>query len=221
VVAQSIGGGGGTGGVAASSTSTTGLSTGLTVGGSGGATGAGGNVGLILHTSSSISTGSASSSGARTGYAAFGILAQSIGGGGGTGVDGSTASLLNITLGGRHRRQQQLRRATADQVSITGGQASITTQGDVAAGLVLQSIGGGGGVAGSGNSAPSAAGDHLRHDALHVGGIERGRWQWRRPSASAIHELRQPSTSRPRAPMPMASWRRASAAAAASASRPA
>jgi hypothetical protein len=168
VVAQSIGGGGGMGGLAASGSSSFGLEGNVAVGGSGGAGGAGDNVSLTFVAGSSISTGATTASGSRTGYAAFGVLAQSIGGGGGTGVDGSTSSLLNFNLGGTGSGSGGTA-GNAGQIYVTGT-ATISTRGDVAVGMVLQSIGGGGGLVGAGTSLSIGAGRFTGSTSLNVGG---------------------------------------------------
>ncbi len=147
VVAQSIGGGGGMGGVASSGSSNFGFTTTMTVGGSGGAGGNGGPVNLTFGTGASISTGLATS-GNVTGYGAFGVLAQSIGGGGGAAVDGSTASILSLSIGATGSGNGGSG-GNGDTVTVNGG-VSIVTRGIAGIGMVLQSIGAGGGTGGNG-----------------------------------------------------------------------
>lgn len=131
ILAQSIGGGGGQGGVAYSSgTNKTNL--GATLGGKGGA----GNVGGDVNVSNlgTIQT---------YGQASYGLLAQSIGGGGGNGVGALSSDnknlVLNFTAGG------------AGGTGAHGGGVSVInngtthTRGDEAHAVVAQSIGGGGG----------------------------------------------------------------------------
>jgi hypothetical protein len=106
--------------------------------------GSGGTVNLTV-AGTEISTGTSGS-----GYAAYGVLAQSIGGGGGVATVDSAAANGTINLGST---------GTASGVGGHGGvvnfnpsSGSVTTQGDSAHGIVLQSIGGGGGVASVGSS---------------------------------------------------------------------
>ena len=148
LVAQSIGGGGGHGGndIAASSGILVDVSLGSS--GSGGSGGDGGEVDL-KHTYFTIET---------SGDHGHGILAQSIGGGG-----GSSGSDINYSSS-----------VTANVTYTTGGsggdggdgakvdvtvEEKVTTEGEKAHGVIAQSIGGGGGVAGTviAGSAPSAA----------------------------------------------------------------
>ncbi|WPB86017.1 autotransporter outer membrane beta-barrel domain-containing protein [Sediminicoccus rosea] len=166
VLLQGIGGGGGKGGVATSAGSGLGLSTEIAVGGAGGPGGLGGYIGITFASGSSISTGANTANGV-TGYGAFGVLAQSVGGGGGVGVDGNMASTGTMRLG-----------ATFAGIGGNGGQAnsinlggttSITTLGDVAVGVVLQSIGGGGGLAGNGSSFTDGLGPVSGSTSITVG----------------------------------------------------
>lgn len=92
------------------------------------------------------STGSASASTA--GYGAIGVLGQAIGGGGGLFTDGSSLATGNVTLGAAARGK-----GTGGTVTLLGGQsATVSTSGPNAFGIVLQSIGGGGGLAGTGSN---------------------------------------------------------------------
>ncbi|MEG2731057.1 MAG: hypothetical protein RR935_11110, partial [Brevundimonas sp.] len=117
IVAQSIGGGGGTGGVAG------GL---VAIGAEGGTGGTGGTV-SVNHNGDVITTG----------QGAYGILAQSVGGGGGSA--GSTGGLVALGVGGKIGGR-------SDKVSVTvGSDGSIVTTGEASSGIVAQSIGGGGG----------------------------------------------------------------------------
>ncbi len=153
ILAQSIGGGGGLGSAYATASVSVDLS--MQVGSTGtyAGTGDGGtvNINLGANDSTTIVTGSQTTTNGvttRTGYAAFGILAQSIGGGGGLGMsysDGGTAPNSSIGLGGGGI-------GVGSDVTLTGD-ASVTTYGDAAHAVVLQSIGAGGGIAGQGSSA--------------------------------------------------------------------
>ncbi|MES1923823.1 hypothetical protein T31B1_00820 [Salinisphaera sp. T31B1] len=141
ILAQSIGGGGGDVG-AGDLTDATGL---IVVAGSGGDGGDGGFV--HVQQGGKIQTGRktpASGDQAEpqiTGKAAIGILAQSIGGGGGT----AGASTGVASVGGVAGSNGTGGDATIDIVD----DSDIQTQGDFAFGLMSQSIGGGGGVGGS------------------------------------------------------------------------
>ncbi|XUU60811.1 hypothetical protein ACRAQ6_00630 [Erythrobacter sp. HA6-11] len=122
ILAQSIGGGGGAGGTSSGS---------ISVGGSGAAAGNGGSVAVQFN-------GQIDTAGDR----GVGILAQSIGGGGGT---GGTA-VGNISIGGAASTGGV---GGLAQVGALDGTASIITRGDSATGILVQSIGGGGGNGGA------------------------------------------------------------------------
>jgi len=135
LAAQSIGGGGGTAGAGSSKASDDDDSHSfeLSVGGNGGGGGGGNTV--------SIDSGVTL---ATAGDRAFGILAQSIGGGGGVSGSADGASIKKLNINGTSG-------ATGDggAVSITQEQGSgITTAGRGAHAIVAQSIGGGGGIVG-------------------------------------------------------------------------
>jgi len=145
ILAQSIGGGGGTGGFAASvalqykGSGNTSNTMGVAVGGSGGTAGVGDTVTVK-------NTGVIATTGAR----AFGIRAQSIGGGGGIGgavidfrAQGKSANnSFNVNVGGAGGHGEK-----AGDVSVTN-EGLIWTKGEDAAGISANSIGGGGGDAG-------------------------------------------------------------------------
>ncbi|PZQ50048.1 MAG: hypothetical protein DI556_08210 [Rhodovulum sulfidophilum] len=141
IFAQSIGGGGGKGGAASSSTNSGDLNASFGVGGQGGASGSGGEVN-VYNTGGSIIT---------TGAMADGIVAQSVGGGGGKGgVAGSKTGLLDglsIAIGGDGGANGGGGPVTVT-TSTTGGAAdgSILTQSHRSIGILAQSIGGGGGI---------------------------------------------------------------------------
>ncbi|GMN03054.1 hypothetical protein [Erythrobacter sp. MTPC3] len=118
ILAQSIGGGGGAAGVTAGA---------VAIGGNGGAAGNGGTVNVVHN-------GTVDTSGDRS----IGILAQSIGGGGGAGG----TSVGNIAIGGRGSSGGSSARAA---IGALDGTAVVNTRGNSAAGVVVQSIGGGGG----------------------------------------------------------------------------
>lgn len=143
---QSVGGGGGVGGGAAPVTSNDKLhdsliESAIAVGGTGGKGGDGGAVNLTNNPGGDIET---------SGDLSFGMLAQSVGGGGGVGG----ASLPNAGLGNAMALSFGASAMNPDNVvSGTGGtvtatnNGSITTSGDTAIGMVAQSVGGGGGIA--------------------------------------------------------------------------
>jgi hypothetical protein len=166
-VVQSIGGGGGMGGVATSTASGSSFSAAMALGGAGGAGGQAGGVSLIFEGPASISTGLTSGT-TRTGFAAFGVLAQSIGGGGGTAADGSASSTGDISVGGGTSASGGA--AGNGNTVLVNGAVSIVTRGDAAMGMVLQSIGGGGGVAGSGASISVTLPNVQLSPSLNVGG---------------------------------------------------
>ncbi|MFI0849459.1 hypothetical protein [Mesorhizobium sp. IMUNJ 23232] len=156
-VAQSIGGGGGKGGSAAAS-GTGGLSyvtvnTNVAVGGKGGAGGSGGPITVYLgqgyHDNSDYNTNISTA-----GFGAAGVIAQSIGGGGGIGADGSDSATGVLSVGGTTDGSSG---PAGDGGTVTVSHynpdsTSIATTGDAADGVILQSIGGGGGMAGAGSS---------------------------------------------------------------------
>lgn len=142
IFAQSVGGGGGSGGSAAHGlpVPTPGVdkvkmykNLKIVIGGTGGASGDGGDV-LVDHSAGSIRTDGAGSAG---------IFAQSVGGGGGTGGAGTLGFLGNIGVGGGGGAAGD--GGTVD-VRVAG---DITTYGTAAYGIIAQSVGGGGGVAGN------------------------------------------------------------------------
>lgn len=144
IVAQSIGGGGGKGGVAAA----TGLAnlpdvtinSNIALGGSGGLGADGGQV------TTNLSGGTIKTAG----YAASGVLAQSIGGGGGWGADGSDKSSGKFSLGSGNGGSGVAGGYGGNVTLVTKNSNTITTTGEGGFGAVLQSVGGSGGYAGSG-----------------------------------------------------------------------
>ena len=138
VVAQSIGGGGGTGGYSVSGGISGGAQAGVAMGGDGGSGSAAGNVTVTTDNQFTVTTG---------GEHSYGILAQSVGGGGGDagfavagGISGGVA--LNLTQGG------------AGGAGGLGGNVVVNAAGTVSTsmkdshGIVAQSVGGGGGMGG-------------------------------------------------------------------------
>ncbi|MFI0849338.1 beta strand repeat-containing protein, partial [Mesorhizobium sp. IMUNJ 23232] len=164
VVAQSIGGGGGKGGTAAAtgtaSASNVNINLNIAVGGSGGNGGDGGQstsveLGEGPSGSTLITTG-----GAGAGFGAAGVVVQNIGGGGGIGADGSDRALGTISLGFSQQGGSGYagNGNTAELTYSNNAGTQIVTSGALADGVVIQSIGGGGGIGGAGSSAwPGAA----------------------------------------------------------------
>ena len=160
IVAQSIGGGGGMGGASvttpASGSPNATVNLTATLGGQGGVGGNGGNI--LVTSEGQIGT---------SGQASYGILAQSIGGGGGNaGISQapdstSTNWSLNLTVGSRGGAAGK-----GGAVTITN-QGAITTLGNDSHGVLLQSIGGGGGNAGSAHSGQPQSFENLN---ITVGG---------------------------------------------------
>ncbi|WP_108676576.1 autotransporter outer membrane beta-barrel domain-containing protein [Acuticoccus yangtzensis] len=141
IVAQSIGGGGGIGGAGTSDTSEGGddsYSVDIAVGGRGGLGGDGGQVTVDIGTEM------------RTyGNRAFGIVAQSIGGGGGIGGVGSADNIASLNLGATGGSG-----GSGEAVSVDVTSGFIDTTGRGSHGIIAQSIGGGGGIAGDAGSGP-------------------------------------------------------------------
>jgi hypothetical protein len=157
-VAQTIGGGGGTGGVTGDVTFTAAGPLSLALGGS--TTGGGsGDVLNLTNSAPAIMTGGGPT--VASGDAAVALLGQSIGGGGGVGIDAlgvvtGSAGLASLTLGGSEG--SVVNPDNGGQV-ILASSGQIATFGRFAAGVVGQSIGGGGGFAAiTASSGLSAAG---------------------------------------------------------------
>ncbi len=164
IIAQSVGGGGGTGG-SANSYSASVITISLAMGGSGGEGGKGSDVEVA--NSGTIQTGCNevkdciyTYSGGPTldGANATGILAQSIGGGGGTGGAASAKSLsfptdefpslsLSFAVGGSGGKGGDGGGVTVSNVG------TVATSGDASFGINAQSIGGGGGNGGDATAA--------------------------------------------------------------------
>ena len=135
VFAQSIGGGGGNGGW----TTASGIIAAVAIGGDGSAGGKGGHV-TVQQATSDGDKGRISTQGDRS----SGVIAQSIGGGGGNGGYSVATSLsvgagFSVALGGSGAGG-----GDGGQVDYKG-YADVTTRGQGASGVLLQSIGGGGG----------------------------------------------------------------------------
>lgn len=145
IVAQSIGGGGGNANYVQSNGGQARQSLQMALGGQGGTAGTGGKVSIVQNANQAMQT---------TGS---GILAQSIGGGGGvasmTVADAAAGSgfSLNLTLGGVRGAKDQANHGHGGQVNVQVQGAGIRTSGNSASAIIAQSIGGGGGVLDLGN----------------------------------------------------------------------
>lgn len=168
VLAQSIGGGGGNGGVGNADEASVSLAGSkkddegginvalkfdVAVGGQGGTGGNGGTVTVQTEAGSTIATGSQ----AAGGKGSRGIVAQSIGGGGGTSQGGRLgvgvqSATFKLAVGGRGAGAGSGGRVAVDNA------ADIATYGDGSDAIVLQSIGGGGGIGGVTGDKPSSSG---------------------------------------------------------------
>ena len=158
IVAQSVGGGGGKGGTAAAS-GTGGvpeitINLNHAIGGDGGTGGDAGNAAIVLgQADGSQAAGYATI--ITDGFGAAGVVAQSIGGGGGIGTDGSDDATGLVSVGGTNSGQSGGGGNGAQAQVVTENEygASIATAGDNSDGVVVQSIGGGGGIGGAGSTA--------------------------------------------------------------------
>ncbi len=161
--AQSIGGGGGNGG----SSGSIGLFAGVGIGGGGGAGGTGGTVNVTLSDTDSSQVSSIRTAGDRS----VGVFAQSVGGGGGNGggavsVTAGFGAAAAVTVGGSGGSG-----GAGGTVNVAGaGSVAVQTGGADSAGLLLQSVGGGGGNGGYAVSTALAAGPVAGSIAVGVGG---------------------------------------------------
>ena len=167
ISASSIGGGGGssgTGTVVASNDFDASLN--LTMGGSGGKGSAGGDV--IVVNIGSVTT--ASRTDVTTGDNSAAIIAQSIGGGGGNGgkvIDADVSiATFQASFGGSGSEA-----GTSGNVSVTNGDdATLTTSGTYAYGILAQSVAGDGGNGGSVVNVAADAGEFSGTVTLTMGG---------------------------------------------------
>jgi len=135
--AQSIGGGGGNGGFAISVAASDGVALNASVGGKGGGGGKGDNVTVL--TWADVDT---------TGDRSNGLMAQSIGGGGGNGGFAVGVSAGGVFAGGVSLGGDAGDGGGAGGVVTLKNIGNVRTRGIQASGLVAQSIGGGGGTGG-------------------------------------------------------------------------
>ncbi|MGO1075010.1 hypothetical protein [Inquilinus sp. CA228] len=157
IIAQSIGGGGGNAGYGSGNTQAFGAGNDITVnvalGGKGGSGGDGGAVNAALFPGNGITT---------YGSGAVGMMAQSIGGGGGASQGDSFGFAAPIKGGSSYIVGATLNLGVSGPTGGDGGpvtvsvDAPITTHGGDATGVLAQSIGGGGGLAGSAGADASA-----------------------------------------------------------------
>jgi hypothetical protein len=162
IVAQSIGGGGGGGGSSTASGSKVTASIAVSVGGKGGTGGNGGEIDAFFDGDDNhINT---------AGYSANAVVLQSIGGGGGHGGDGSDKASGTITVGGSFGGTGGPA-GDGGAISVrTASWLTAQTAGDDSIGILAQSIGGGGGTGGAGNSTGHAAEAQSYAVAVTVGG---------------------------------------------------
>lgn len=162
MVVQSIGGGGGVGGTSTAKGAKGNLDLTIAVGGQGGVGSDGGDLTLNMQGQANAASSRANMAQFTTyGNVAYGLLAQSIGGGGGQAADGSanvtyktadTPSLL-IGVGGQGGAGGK---GGTINMNAAGSLFGAATQGTGSHAVVLQSIGGGGGAA-SANASNSAS----------------------------------------------------------------
>ena len=144
VLAQSVGGGGGSGGSATGASVADVIS--LQIGGMASGGGHGGDV-SVNYSQLTLNT---------AGDNAHGIVAQSVGGGGGQGGDAQSVGVLDIVpvqLGGSTGSG-----GYALGVDVTLDQSEVRTKGAHAVGSIAQAIGGGGGVGGSATGVDASVG---------------------------------------------------------------
>ena len=163
-MAQSVGGGGGNGGFSVAGDISNGAAAGLSVGGFGGSAGTGGEVRVtVANALTAINAPTIFTLGSQS----DGILAQSIGGGGGNGGF-SVAGVVNNGYGLSASLGGFAGNGASAGSAVVLNTATIDTFGNQSDGLAAQSIGGGGGnggfsVAGTISNSTSAA--------LSVGGF--------------------------------------------------
>ncbi|WP_281032980.1 autotransporter outer membrane beta-barrel domain-containing protein [Mesorhizobium sp. M6A.T.Ce.TU.016.01.1.1] len=158
IVAQSIGGGGGNGGTSTGGSANVGGGSGVNVAanfamGGGGGTGSYGNTVDVINSGTLTTTGAFSS----------GIIAQSIGGGGGIGgsstaksynIGGSSQTSVNVNMGlaGHGGGASEARKVTVINSGL------ITTQGFGSSGIMAMAVGGGGGASGAASASDEDVG---------------------------------------------------------------
>ena len=186
ISAQSIGGGGGKGGVGVAGSESNSLKSiaatlyvnstiSLGMSGSGGGGNDGGTVTVGLG-QGAIVTGLAGQGSAGSGWQSFGVLAQSVGGGGGVGADGTATPggivYLGADIAGGGGSAGDGKTVTINQTGSTAG--TITTYGGGAHAILAQSVGGGGGIAGSGGAVLAGTGVFSGIVTVSLGGRSNG-----------------------------------------------
>ena len=144
ILAQSVGGGGGNGGYATGVSIFPAISCSVALGGDAGGGGDGGQADIDLGSNSVIQT---------SGDNAFGIFAESLGGGGGSGGaslagTASTGVSVSVALGGNGGDG-----GSGSGVNVTTAGGKIETTGTNSHGILALSVGGGGGTAGASSTA--------------------------------------------------------------------
>jgi hypothetical protein len=164
ILAQSVGGGGGNGGSAGSVSAFVGVA----IGGNAAQGGAGGPVNLTLQGRSPLLASVIRTTGDRS----TGIMAQSVGGGGGTGggavqVTGGAFGAASIAIGGNGGAG-----GAGGRVTMTkgAGVSIVETGGNDSTGVFLESVGGGGGDGGYSVSVAASAGPVSGSFSLSMGG---------------------------------------------------
>jgi hypothetical protein len=162
--AQSVGGGGGHGGWSGAIAGAGGIVAGAISVSVGGSAGGGGDGGVVdLKNTGGITT---------KGEDSYGILAQSVGGGGGTGGfsvsaavgGGKTAGGASLALGGSGGDGGDAKAVTVDSLG------TILTGGDRAVGILAQSLGGGGGAGGWSGGLAVGVGSNAGSASVTIGG---------------------------------------------------
>ena len=148
IFAQSVGGGGGLAVIGDGHVGLNPKGVAIAIGGTTGSSGAGGDI--IVSQTGTITT---------IGDRAYGILAQSVGGGGGVGGTGDGINRAAVVVGAHGGAGGN---GGSVQVTDTGG---ITTFGNGADGILAQSVGGGGGIGGD----AAGSNPHLGSRAVTVG----------------------------------------------------
>jgi hypothetical protein len=172
LVEQSIGGGGGDGGAAYSEASSKAFGAAMAVGGAGGA---GGDGGVVTYANKTTNASDLLTYGSDS----FGILAQSIGGGGGVG--GASTAKAEVS-GGSDYPSISLAAALGGSGGVAGNGNSVTvgnagliaTTGSGSTGVLAQSIGGGGGAGGDAHATATASGGNYGLSASFAFGGQGG-----------------------------------------------
>ncbi|AJY45688.1 hypothetical protein TM49_08355 [Martelella endophytica] len=168
VVAQSIGAGGGSAAVSSNQSAATlgaaidgldlSVDVNLSLGtaNTAGSTGSGGQVSVYVSDTYT------------SGFSSMGVVAQSIGGGGGIATSsGYAPSSLSVVLGSHTKADNAINTGGTVGVELLSGE-KIVTSGDNSNGIMAQSIGGGGGLAIAAFGTDTAANDDTTSDVLDI-----------------------------------------------------